>query len=122
VTTVEAGVHALSNARLDSAWPKVDYAVDRTSAALSAAVDTEGLIADLFTMLDDRTIAADERLPDTGIPRETERALSAPFIRMPGYGTRASTVLVVDRDGRATFVERTCEPGERVDERRFTID
>ena len=121
VTAVEAGVHALSNARLDTSWPKVDHAIDGLRTALSSAGDTDGLVSALFTMLDDRTIADDERLPQTGIALATERALSAPFIRMPGYGTRASTVLVVERDSRATFVERRCEPDQPVDERRFVV-
>ena len=120
-TPVAPGVHALSNARLDTSWPKVDYAIDGLRVALASEVDADGLVTAAFGMLDDRTIADDERLPTTGIPLATERALSAPFIRMPGYGTRASTVLVVERGGRATFVERRCEPDQPVDERRFTF-
>lgn len=119
VMAVEAGVHALSNARLDTAWPKVDRAIDGLRAALASARAADDLATDLFAMLDDRTIAADADLPDTGIPRETERALSAAFIRMPGYGTRATTVLIVAGDGRATFVERRCEPDAPDTESRF---
>lgn len=115
------GVHGLSNAHLDTPWPKVEQAVDAMRRAIAAPMALDTLTNRLFRMLDDRSVAVDERLPHTGIPRETERALSAAFIRMPDYGTRASTVLVVDRNGRATFVERRCEPEMPVEERRFAF-
>lgn len=120
-TAVETGVHALSNARLDTQWPKVNRAADGLRAALAAAGSADGLANDLFALLDDRTIAADDDLPHTGVARDTERALSASFIRMPGYGTRATTVLIVARDGDATFIERRCEPDAPVAERRFAV-
>lgn len=118
---IEPGVHGVSNARLDTPWPKVERAVEATRHAIAHSASLETLTADLFAMLDDRSIATDERLPATGVPLATERALSAAFIRMPGYGTRASTVLVVDRDGRATFIERRIEPEMPVEERRFVF-
>jgi uncharacterized protein with NRDE domain len=61
----------------------------------------------LFTLLADASQAADERLPDTGIGRQRERELSARFIRTDGYGTRCSTVLLIDREGKITFIERS---------------
>lgn len=118
---VAPGVHGLSNARLDTHWPKVDYAIAATHDAMRAAATPDALVERLFTILDDRTIAADADLPETGVPLETERALSAVFIRMQGYGTRASTVLLVDREGHATFVERRREPDALPDERRFAF-
>ncbi len=121
VRTVEPGVHGLSNALLDTAWPKVEHATRALRDAIDANDGLEPLIAELFTMLADRGIADDARLPATGVPLDVERALSASFIRMPGYGTRASTVLVVDRTGRATFVERRREPDAPIDESRFSF-
>ena len=118
-TPIAPGVHALSNARLDTPWPKVDRAIAATRAALQSAASPDGLVDDLFAMLADRRIADDASLPSTGVARDVERALSAPFIRMPGYGTRASTVFIVDREGHATFVERRCEPDVAVEERRY---
>ncbi len=118
VDAIEPGVHGLSNAGLDTSWPKVDAAIERTRRAAADATDRDDLIGRLFAMLADRTIAPDQRLPRTGVDLPVERALSAAFIRMPGYGTRASTVLLVDRDGGATFVERSCEPDADVTERR----
>ena len=117
--SVAPGVHALSNARLDTPWPKVGFATAALRRSLERGRGLEALIDDSFTMLADRTIADDRDLPRTGVPLEVERSLSAPFIRMPGYGTRSSTVVVVERRGRVTFVERTCEPDRPIDERRF---
>jgi uncharacterized protein with NRDE domain len=58
-------------------------------------------------MLEEATPAPDERLPDTGFGRELERALSPIFTRGERYGTRSSTVLLIDRGGLAVFTERT---------------
>jgi uncharacterized protein with NRDE domain len=60
--------------------------------------------------LADRTQAADDELPDTGVPRDWERTLSSPFIVGERYGTRCSTVLAIDHAGRAQFIERRFAP------------
>ena len=49
---------------------------------------------------------ADSDLPDTGIGLERERWLSPAFIRGDDYGTRASTVLLIDAAGRGQMHER----------------
>jgi uncharacterized protein with NRDE domain len=120
--TVAPGIHALSNAHLDTAWPKVDAITSRLAEAFEECAAPDALVDRLFAILSDRSVASDERLPKTGVPLEFERALSAAFIRVPGYGTRSSTVLIVDRNGRATFVERRTEPDQPIGERRFEFD
>lgn len=117
---VSPGIHALSNALLDTPWPKVE----RARAALQAILagprcSAKILTAKLLDLLADRTTAHDGELPNTGLTIDRERALSSIFIRMQDYGTRASTVLVVDAGGRVTFTERRCEPGLADEERRF---
>lgn len=52
-------------------------------------------------------MAPDHLLPDTGVGLERERLLSPLFITSPTYGTRSSTVILVERDGTCTFVERS---------------
>jgi uncharacterized protein with NRDE domain len=101
-----AGLHGLSNARLDVPWPKVVAARAALERALSSgkSVDTEVVFAALRR--DDR--APDAALPATGVPLELERVLSAAFIRTPVYGTRCSTVVV-----------RTADGGGFIEERRF---
>jgi len=107
--TLGPGVHGLSNAALDTAWPKVTRsrtAVRRWCEAGSD--DAEALLA----ILGDRTLADDSELPQTGLPREWERLLSAPFIVSAerGYGTRCSTLMCIDRAGGARFIERSFDP------------
>ena len=51
-----------------------------------------------------------ELLPETGLPREWERVLSSPFVLHPEYGTRSSTVVLIDRDGALLVRERRFEP------------
>ena len=64
------------------------------------------MIAGLFEILADRTPAPDNELPDTGVGLQRERDLSASFIAADRYGTRASTVLLIGRDGTLRFIER----------------
>ncbi|MBK9115390.1 MAG: NRDE family protein [Betaproteobacteria bacterium] len=98
------GVHGLSNALLDTPWPKLVRTL-RAVRAWAARADAD--TAALFAALGDRARAADAELPDTGVTRDWERLLSSPFIVGDRYGTRCSTVLTVDRAGRAVFRERT---------------
>lgn len=106
------GVHALSNHLLDTPWPKVvkSKTVMNTLLNLSPEAITDGL----FALLADETIAPDDQLPDTGLPLEMERAASPAFIRTPRYGTRCSTVLLVDALGQVYFEERTWPGGGTV--------
>lgn len=110
-------VHGLSNAALDTAWPKVD----RLKAGLAAEVSGATLTTDAalltersLALLADRSLAADADLPSTGVPLDRERALSAIFIRItePGspealYGTRCSTVVVLEHLGHRRTVHVT---------------
>ncbi|MBI4765829.1 MAG: NRDE family protein [Deltaproteobacteria bacterium] len=97
------GIYGLSNHLLDSPWPKII----KGRKALTAAMHKKGadLEAALFEILSDRKIAADRRLPSTGIELEKERLLSSIFIQSPGYGTRSSSLLLMARNRRVKFVE-----------------
>jgi uncharacterized protein with NRDE domain len=108
VRALEPGVYGLSNHLLDSPWPKVTAGKSGLSALLSGG---EQLLPSLFALLSDRGQAADDLLPRTGVSPEWERLLSAAFIATPEYGTRSSTVVLVGRDRRVVFVERSFGPG-----------
>lgn len=108
---VASGVHGLSNGLLDTPWPKVVAARDRLAELLRE--DTVAPEA-LFALLADRSPYPDPQLPDTGFGIERERHLSPIFIAGSDYGTRSSTVLLIDRDGRVTFIERTFDNRQAV--------
>lgn len=100
------GLHGLSNAALDTPWPKVVRGKQRLSALLEQpAIEVEAL----FTVLRDDEVAPDEQLPETGIGLEKERWLSPLFIDNAefGYGTRCSTLILVDAAGRVRLLERS---------------
>lgn len=103
---VEPGIHGLSNRLLDTPWPKVVRG-KRILEELLAKTE-EPPLEDLFAILADRYIPDDILLPDTGVGLETERMLAPLFVSGPGYGTRSTTVLLIDRDANVTFAERTC--------------
>lgn len=98
---LDAGIYGLSNHLLDTPWPKVAKGKSSLARAMQALPDD----APLMAMLRDDTLAADEELPRTGVSLEWERLLSAAFVRSPAYGTRSSTVLVLDADGLLRFDE-----------------
>ncbi|WP_126445255.1 NRDE family protein [Sulfuricystis multivorans] len=108
------GIYGLSNALLDTPWPKVGAGKAALEAALHHLPDEHGLWA---LLCDDRT-HPDHLLPATGVPREWERLLSAAFIRGVDYGTRSSTVITLSAGGKVTFDEQTWLPGGMAGERR----
>lgn len=102
------GVYGLSNHLLDSPWPKLLRT--RTRFAELAQDDPVELEA-LFRLLADREPADVDETPDTGLPAEWERALSAPFVMHGRYGTRCSTLMLVERNGHTTVAERRFDAG-----------
>ena len=93
---LERGVYGLSNHALDTPWPKLALTRERFEAGIEGGRLHPGPIA---LLLRDRRPAPDEALPDTGIGVERERLLSSPFIVSDSYGTRCTTIVLVDRDG-----------------------
>jgi uncharacterized protein with NRDE domain len=108
---VAPGVYGLSNHLLETPWPKVVAARARLEHALAEAQDAEEPEGRLLALLGDRSLASDDALPETGLPLEWERSLSAAFVVLPDYGTRASTTFVLSPDGAARFTERTFGAG-----------
>ncbi|MFW0796278.1 NRDE family protein [Gordonia sp. CPCC 205515] len=102
---VAPGVHGLSNGALDSNWPKVTDGRDALAAVVGAD-RPDGTVEPYLELLANDTRPAIDRLPDTGVPAQREQDLSPVFVRMRGYGTRASTVLRVGRNGHGDITER----------------
>ncbi len=114
------GVYGLSNEFLDTPWPKLRRVRERFETWLSEpASPADGL----FDLLNDRvTATGDEALPQTGIPVEWERVLSSPFVLHPDYGTRASTVLLLEHSGAGYLSERRFDPeGSQIGQSEFEL-
>ena len=94
---LDQGTYGLSNASLDTDWPKLTRAKQALRHAL-AERDPAAQNARMLRLLRNATPTPERHLPNTGVPLEWERALGSIFINRDGYGTRASTVLRIDRD------------------------
>jgi uncharacterized protein with NRDE domain len=101
------GTYGLSNALLDTPWPKVT----RTVARFSTALATRSGADTFFDLLADHHQAPDHELPQTGVSLEWERTLSAPFVHSENYGTRSSQWLEVRSDGSLDYQEKRFGPG-----------
>ncbi|MRV76257.1 hypothetical protein GJ700_31565 [Duganella sp. FT92W] len=95
------GIYGLSNALLDSPWPKVLKTKAQFASLLCLGAPDDAY----FEMLSDTTRAPDMRLPETGVPLEVERMLSAVRIESAAYGTRSSTVVKLYTDTPAVLHE-----------------
>lgn len=98
------GVYGLSNNLLDVPWPKVKKARKGMSESLEKSNFKP---EDLFQILTDTQTAPDEELPDTKIPYEWEKKLSAMCIQLPNYGTRVRTLIKMDKEGNLNLEERS---------------
>jgi len=101
------GVHGMSNGALAAPWPKTRRLMAALSAWLAAGQET---LDPLWQALADEHRPEDAALPDTGIGLERERWLSAAFIRGAQYGTRASTLVLIDHHGHGQIHERRFGP------------
>ena len=105
---VAPGAHGLSNHLLDTPWPKVTAGRELlTDLPDLAAAPLTNL---LLEALQRRTVPLDGELPDTGVGIQRERVLAPPFIVSESYGTRASTVILVDGKGSVHIAERSFGP------------
>ena len=110
IKELKRGLYGLSNHLLDTPWPKVEKgkAGFKKLLAKKKQINTE----DIFSLLADRTFAADDRLPDTGIDLKWEQILSPLFITSDTYGTRSSSVVLIDKSHKVAFSERSFIPEE----------
>lgn len=134
--SLRPGIYGISNGVLNCPWPKVlkgkaelrrlinnlIHPVPLTERAGKTTSNVPGkstsrsksrrrihavLTQPLFKLLADRTGAGDGELPDTGVGIEWERRLAPAFIAAGHYGTRSSTVMILEGDGTVHFTERS---------------
>ena len=107
IVKLSPGFHGISNRLLDTPWPKVTRGKQGFSEIL--AKDKEIFPETLFDLLRDCTPASQEMLPNTGVGTEWERILSPIFIVSSTYGTRSSTLILIDKKDQVTFIDKTFE-------------
>lgn len=108
ITEVQPGIHALSNALLNTPWTKVcGILADFESKIKKNQIDVQSLLLPLM----DKSKADDKDLPETGLTYEMEKAISSRFIVTPDYGTRCSSIIKIDEDGQIYFYEQSYQTG-----------
>ncbi|HSP87785.1 MAG TPA: NRDE family protein [Ignavibacteriaceae bacterium] len=116
---IEAGIHGLSNHLLDTPW----FNVKRGRELLKQAVDKkDNLVDDLFSLLRDKTLSPDEELPETGLKKEIEKQISSVYVETPDYGTRSSTVILIDQKNNVTFIEKSLDADKNWITNEFSIE
>jgi uncharacterized protein with NRDE domain len=116
---ITPGTHGLSNATLDTPWPKVVKGKQMLQNYVSNHKEMDA--NELFRITSNSEQANDEDLPNTGVGIELERILSSLFITSHEYGTRSSTVLLIDKENNVSFQERTYQLGKFHREKQYTF-
>jgi len=106
IRRLEPGIYGVANDLLDTPWPKVTAG----KAALERVLRSGASLGNLLALLADTRDFADDELPDTGVGLERERMLAPIRIVSPQYGTRCSSAVLIEADGRCQFAERSFEP------------
>ncbi|WP_298775968.1 NRDE family protein [uncultured Shewanella sp.] len=117
-STLAPGFHAVSNGTLDDIWPKMA----KGNNALEQYLNTHStpIITELLALLTDTQQAEDKYLPHTGISLDWERLLSSIFIKHPKYGTRSSSIILINRQKQVSFTEvRFNNQGHQIDQQTF---
>ena len=115
-TPLMPGTHSISNATLNTPWPKVSRTKEQINKLAS---EKDAYMESLFQMMMDETPAPDDQLPNTPLPLDLNRKVSAPFIKTDEFGTRCTTLILVDQENNVTFVERTYDDTQNYVDRTF---
>lgn len=105
---LKPGLYGISNAFLNTPWPKTNNALESFTHALNSELPD---VSAIFELLTDTTTYPERMLPKTGLSPEMEKAVSSIFILTDDYGTRSSALLMIDKMGSGKFTEKTYRPG-----------
>ncbi len=93
IKRLKPGLYGLSNHLLDTSWPKVKKAKQEIKKLIE---EKDINIEKIFLVLKDKSVPPDHELPDTGIGYAKERMLAPIFVETPNYGTRCSSVILIE--------------------------
>lgn len=103
VKRLPSGVYGISNASIDTPWPKLMLAKE----LFAKEVVAETVTADnLFAILKNEQHFPEHSLPKTGVGEDLEKLLSTIFIKSHAYGTRSSAVIMQHVSEKIIFEER----------------
>ncbi|GIU42145.1 hypothetical protein TUM4438_08020 [Shewanella sairae] len=120
-TQLSQGFHAISNGALDDIWPKMARGTQAIEQHLSSNLSPD--IDALLAIMTDNTQAPDSELPTTGVSLEWERHLSSIYIKHQEYGTRSTSIILKDKQGKVHFTEvRYDGKGRNLGRDEFVID
>jgi len=107
IQKLEPGIYTLSNALLNTPWPKTEKAENLFRTVLQKGDANE---QELFELLRDAERFPLHKLPSTGLSPEMEKIVSSIFITSENYGTRCSTIIKANPDDTTLFIEKTYDP------------
>jgi uncharacterized protein with NRDE domain len=107
IQSIGHGIHGLSNASIDTPWPKVSLGCDLLKRTLNS---NELKKTDLLNIMRSQDRPLDEQLPHTGVSLEFERLLSPAFIQSDNYGTRCTTLITINYNNLLEFHETSYNP------------
>ena len=114
------GFHAICNGTLDDIWPKMAKGQQALEALINQSTDID--VQALIQLMKDDSQPQDHELPNTGVGLEWERRLAAIYIQHPDYGTRSTSILLEDTQGRMHFTEvRYDGKGRQLGQQDFDI-
>ena len=102
------GIYGLSNHLLDTPWPKLLRVRNSFTQALKESVPPDS--KRLVELMHDSYQPPEEQLPDTGVSKGVEKLLSSCFIASEDYGTRNTSVLMIDSHSQLQWVEQEYLP------------
>lgn len=105
IRELKPGIYGLSNAFLDTPWPKVKNGKTEFEKIISGGKNFS--VKALFSLLADKTCPSDSELPETGVGIEWERILGPLFVQSDIYGTRTSTIITIDKHLNVNVIEKT---------------
>ena len=116
--SAQPGIHGLSNHLLNTDWPKVHDGRQRLAAILDNAgepafSEVDGLAESVFGLLTDTGAVEGDLPPSVDPDLAADQLVRHYFIKSPEYGTRSSTVLLIERSGDMVFEERRFSPSGR---------